>query len=107
MVGFGGGEHFLWRAVNIDCCRLGAVSRAQQERQLTVTVAVTAAVHFLSACHTKSVSPVFGDGSTVPQRLCMPECVFAFVCLSLWLCVYNMVLSQRLWCFILNVCLCH
>ncbi len=93
MVGFGGGEHLLWRAVNIDCCRLGVVSGAQRERQLTVTVAVTAAVYFLSACHTKSVSPVFGDGSTVPQCWYMRECVFVFVCLSLWLYVYNGVLS--------------
>lgn len=55
------------------------------ERQLTVTVAVTAAVHFLSACHTESASSVFGDRSTVPQCLCMHECAFSFVCLSLWM----------------------
>lgn len=49
MVGFGGGERLLWRAVNIDCCRLDEVNRALQERQLTVTVAVTGAAHLLSA----------------------------------------------------------
>lgn len=46
-----------------------------------MTVSVTAVVHFLSACHTESVLSVFGDGSTVPQCLCMHECVFAFICL--------------------------
>ena len=88
MVGFGGGAHLLWRAVNIDCCRLDVVSRALQERQLTVTVAVTVAVHFLSACYTETVSPVFRDGSTVPQCLYMRECVFAFICLFVVACVY-------------------
>lgn len=99
MVGFGGGEHLLWRAVNIDCCRSGVVSRALQEWQLTVTVAVTAAVHFLSACNTKSAASVFGDGSTVRQCLCMHGCVFAFVCHSLWLYVYKVV-YENLRCFV-------
>lgn len=94
MVGFGGGEHLLWRAVNIGCCRLGVVSRTQWERQLTVTVAVTAAVHLLSACHRKSVSSVFGDGSAVPQRSCAP------------LCTYNHK-ERRLWCSVLHADLCN
>lgn len=41
---------WFWRAVNIDCCGLGGASGAQRERQLTVTVAVTTAELFLSAC---------------------------------------------------------
>lgn len=94
MVGFGGGEHLLWRAVNIGCCRLGVVSRTQWERQLTVTVAVTAAVHLLSACHRKSVSSVFGDGSAVPQRSRAP------------LCTYNHK-ERRLWCYALRADLCN
>lgn len=90
MVGISSREHLRWLAVNIDCCRLAVVSRAQWERQLTVTVAVTVAVYLLAVCLTKSALPVFGNRSSLPLCLCMLNCLFAYVCHSLWLCVYRL-----------------
>lgn len=99
MVVFGGGEHLLWRAVNIESCRLGVVSRVQ----LTVTVAVTAAAHFLSVYHTKvNVPCVWGRIHRSSEFVCAQVCVCQ---LSLRLCVYKVLLSKTA-CGVLFFCLC-
>lgn len=79
MVGFGGGEHLLWRAVNIDCCRLGVVSRVQQEKAADRDSSCDSRC-ILPLClpHKDSIACVSG---TDPLFLgvYMRECVFAFI----------------------------
>lgn len=99
MVSFGGGEHLLWRAVNIDYCRLGVVSRAQRERQLTVTVAVTATVLPLSFPYKDGVAHIWGPIHCVCayMRVCLPLSV------SLCGCMYTKWFHDKAWCPVLSV----